>query len=82
VTLKRRAWQAKGAKSRGNGVGGVIADNERPRVERASNRFEGMKLSFGCFEIGARDSVHGSVSMLEGCGGTMDRNHEDIARGQ
>ena len=41
VTIKRFTRQAERPVSGRNGVRGVIADDERPAVERARNRFEG-----------------------------------------
>ena len=50
----------------------MIADDERPGVERAGNRFEGRKSGSGRLEINVRSSI--ARLLLEGCGETMDKH--------
>ena len=58
VPLERLARQSERPVTRRNGVGGVIADDQRSGVERAWNRLERGKCGLRRFKIDMRCSVH------------------------
>ncbi len=58
MPFERFARQSERSVGQWNGVGGVVANDQRPGVERALDCFEGRKSALRLFEIDMRASVH------------------------